>query len=266
MKRLLILTLLSMPAAAAAQELNKTDLDSAPDPAAAAAALQAPETLQRPDAPALMSELSAALRLSSKQEDRISTAIKKKTTEFDKLMKEYDKNSVEEKRWLYKVNENRHGMVKINKEMPDLVREFLDDEQRQAYDKLLEAKRRPAVAPAEAAAVEAAPSPQDTAVKPVKKRRLVRRKKVKGAAAVPAAETAPAAAKAEAGDEAGQVMVDGDTVPNSQPATKKKRVLKKRQLAKDASSERNDISEDLAGSKPTGKESSSDDEDAGSYP
>ena len=268
MKRLLILTLLSMPAAAAAQALNNSDLDSGPAAKAAAAepakpdAEQRTDAVQRPDAPAIMAALSAALRLSSKQEERISAAIKKKTAEFDKLMKEFDRNSAEEKKWRYKMNENQHGMTQIDKDIPDLVRESLDDEQRQAYDKLLEARQKPAAAPEESSAVVASPAAQAAAAgKPVKKRRLVRRKKVKGAAAAaPAPSPAPVA-----GDEAGSVMVDKDTVPTAQPAEKKPRAPKKRQLTKDAAPAGNQ-DEGLAGSSPTGKEAPAEDEDAGSYP
>ncbi|OGR65729.1 MAG: hypothetical protein A2X31_09850 [Elusimicrobia bacterium GWB2_63_22] len=250
MKRLLILTLLALPAAAGAQELNEADLDAVPaqkteEPAGA--------TLKRPDSPAILAELSTALRLSSKQEERISAAVEKKTKEFDKLMKEYEKNLAEEKKWLYRTNESRHGMVKINRGMPDLVREFLDDEQRDSFDRLLEAKRKPAPAVAEAA-------PAPAAGKPVRKRRLVRRKKVAGRA--PAAAAAPAA---PAPEEPGQVLVDKDSsaVPPAPP--KKKRVLKKRPITK-SEPPASEYSEELQGSKPGDEEPEPDEADAGSYP
>jgi len=198
MRKIIISALLLLPAAAYSQGLSKTDLEAMPG-------LGEPrgEAVQRPDARKIMSELSAALRLSSKQEDRIGAAVRKKTVEFEKLMKEYDRNAAEEKKWRFKMNENRYAMLKINKDMPDLVREFLDDEQREAYDAMLEAANKPA---AEAAAPAAAP-------KPARKKVLVKRKK--GAAAVvPASE-----------EEAGQVMVDRET---ARPAMKKKRVLKKK--------------------------------------
>ncbi|MGD9641907.1 MAG: hypothetical protein AB7V08_04115 [Elusimicrobiales bacterium] len=200
MRKLIISALLLLPAAAYTQGLSKTDLEAMPG-------LGEPkgEAVQRPDARKIMSELSAALRLSSKQEDRIGAAVRKKTAEFEKLMREYDKNSAEEKKWRFRMNENRYEMLKINKDMPDLVREFLDDEQREAYDAMLEAANKPAPA---AEAVEAAAAP-----KPARKKVLVRRKK--GAAAVvPAAE-----------EEAGQVMVDKEA---PRPGAKKRRVLKKK--------------------------------------
>ena len=250
MKRLLILTLLALPAAAAAQELNEADLDAVP----AQKTEEAAAVLKRPDSPAILAELSTALRLSSKQEERISAAIDKKTKEFDKLMKDYEKNLAEEKKWLYRVNESRHGMVKINRGMPDLVREFLDDEQRDSFDRLLEAKRKPAPA-----VVEAAPAP--AAGKPVRKRRLVRRKKVAGRA--PAAAAAPA--EAAAAEETGQVLVDKDpaAVPPAPP--RKKRVLKKRPITK-SEPPASEYSEELQGSKPGDEEPDPDEADAGSYP
>lgn len=248
MKKLLILTLLALPAFAGAQELNEADLDAVPVQKTEEAA---GATLKRPDSPAILAELSTALRLSSKQEERISAAVDKKTKEFDRLMKEYEKNVAEEKKWLYRVNESRHAMVKINRGMPDLVREFLDDEQRDSFDKMLEAKRKPAPAPAVA---EAAPAP--AAGKPVKKRRLVKRKKVAGQA--PAAEAAAA-------EEPGQVMVDKEPAAQPPAAPKKKRVLKKRPITK-SEPPAAEYSEQLEGSKPDGSEPEPEEEDAGSYP
>lgn len=223
MKKLIISALLLLPAAAYCQGLSKTDLEAMPG-------LGEPrgEAVQRPDSRRIMSELSTALRLSSKQEERISAAVRKKTAEFEKLMKEYDRNSAEEKKWRFKMNENRYSMIKINKDMPDLVREFLDDEQREAYDAMLEAASKPAA--------EAAEPP-----KPARKKVLVRRKK--GAAAVvPAAE-----------EDGGQVMVDKEA---PRPGAKRKRVLKKKAAPAPAPApepEAEDSMEDYM-------------EDAGSYP
>lgn len=204
MRKLIISALLLLPAAAYSQGLSKTDLEAMPGPGEPRG-----EAVQRPDARKIMSEISAALRLSSKQEDRIGAAVRKKTAEFEKLMKEYDRNAAEEKKWRFRMNENRYSMLKINKDMPDLVREFLDDEQREAYDAMLEASKKPAAEAVEAA--EAAEAP-----KPARKKVLVRRKKG-AAAAAPAAE-----------DEAGQVMVDKEA---PRPGMKKKRVLKKKAAA-----------------------------------
>lgn len=254
MNRLLILTLLALPAAAAAQGLSTASLDEAA-PAAAAEEPAAEAPLKRPDAPAMMAELSSALRLSSKQEERISAAIGRKTKEFDKLMKDYEKNSAEEKKWRARTNESRYGLQKINRGMPDLVREFLDDEQRQAFDRLLEARRKPAPAAAE---VAPAPSGQGPA-KPARKRKLVRRRKLKGA---PGAR--PAAPPAGAAEEGG-VVVDKDIVPVAQPPEPRKKAAKKRPSA--AAQEEEPAPEPPADeSALPAQEPEPEEEDAGSYP
>lgn len=257
MIKLLILTLLALPAAAAAQSLSTANLDEAA-PAAAAADPDAAEVLKRPDAPAVMAELSTALRLSSKQEERISAAINKKTREFDKLMKEYEKNSAEERKWRTRTNESRYGMLKINRGMPDLVREYLDDEQRDTFDRLVEARRKPAPAPA-----ELAPAAGGQAPKPAKKRRLVRRKKLKGAAGAK-----PGLSQAAA-EEAGGVMVDKDAMPNSQPPEPRKKAVKKRPITKGAPPA-DEYNEQLEGADNAGQSRPAVEEeeegDAGSYP
>ena len=151
MKKLLILALLALPLAAYSQELSQAELEDMP--AAKRAKTEAlAEPVQRPDAQKIMSELSTALRLSSKQEERLTSAINKRMAQFDKLMKEYDKNSAEEKKWRYKMNANRYAMLKLNRELPDAIREFLDDDQRQSYDELLLAGKTSSasVEPAEA--------------------------------------------------------------------------------------------------------------------
>ncbi len=258
MNILLMLTLLALPAAAAAQGLSTASLDEAA-PAAAPEEPAADAPLKRPDAPAMMAELSAALRLSSKQEERISAAIGRKTKEFDRLMKEYEKNSAEEKKWRARTNESRYGLQKINRDMPDLVREYLDDEQRQAFDRLLESRRKPAPAAAVAPAADA-----QAPAKPGKKRRLVKRKKAKGA---PGARPAAPAGAAEDGG----VMVDKDAVPNSQPAEPaepRKKAVKKRPLTKseppaDEYNEQLEGATDAGQAKPAEEEP---EEDAGSYP
>jgi hypothetical protein len=252
MKRLLIASLLCLPAAAYSQELSKAELeDAAEAKAGRTEALESSGPVQRPDSRKIMAELSAALRLSSKQEERISSAVNKQTGAFDKLMREYEKNTAEEKKWRYKMNESRFGMVKINRELPEIIREFLDDDQRQSYDEMLIADRKPA-APA---AIEQAAEGEDAAPRPVKKKRLVKRKKL------PAGK-APAAALAD--DEAGQTMVDKEITPAPK---KMKRVLKKKSAPKaEAVEEAPAAEEEAAGAKPTGKEAPAEEEDAGSYP
>ena len=169
MKKLLISALLLLPAAAYAQELSRTELEAMParGPEEAAPA-------PRPDAQKIMSDISTALRLSSKQEERIAAAVGKKAAEFDKLMREYEKNLAEEKKWRYKMNESRHGLLRISRDMPDTVREFLDDEQRESFDAMLEGRKKPAAGPAVAEdedGAEAAPRPPPSPrLKPKKSR------------------------------------------------------------------------------------------------
>ncbi|OGS12974.1 MAG: hypothetical protein A2234_03030 [Elusimicrobia bacterium RIFOXYA2_FULL_58_8] len=207
------------------------------------------DVLQRPDAQKIMVELSQSLKLSTRQEERIAKAVAQKTREFDKNMKEFDKNSAEENKWLARVNENKEAMARINRDMPDLIREFLDDEQRQSYDDLLAAKNKPAPEVASAAAGEAAVAPQPRA-----KKRLVRRKKA-SAGALPAG--APAAAVAPAG-EAGGVMAE--PVPG-----KKRRVLRRKKAVPAPEAE---APQGAAGSEPTGKEAPQEEAEAeaGYYP
>jgi hypothetical protein len=192
--RTLLLTALLLPAVAFGQELTSADLEGTPGLKETGA-----ETVRRPDTQRIMSELSAGLRLSSKQEDRIGSAVKKKASEFDRLMKEYERYAAEEKKWRLKANEARYGMLKINRDLPDTVREFLDDEQRESFDALLDAAAKPA-----------GPAAKPAAQRPAAKKKILKRKK--------------AAAPAPADEEAGQVMVDGDT-PKAAP---KKKVLKKK--------------------------------------
>ena len=269
MKTLLVSFLLALPAAVSAQDLNNADLESLPGASAmkAAATEVNDGPVQRPDAEKIMAELSTALRLSSKQEERISSAVTKKTGQFDKLMQEFEKNSAEEKKWRYKMNETRHTMQTITRELPDTVREYLDDEQRQTYDGMLDAKVKPA--PAEAAALEPGrPAPEAGAVKPLKKRRVLKRKKIApaGAEAAGPEAAAPAPAAAPAEEEAGQVMVDKEPAA-AKPAVKRRRVLRKKAAPAPAAAPAEDIQAgEPAGAQPTGKEAPAAEEDAGSYP
>ncbi|MCX5792522.1 MAG: hypothetical protein NTY45_09995, partial [Elusimicrobia bacterium] len=162
------------------------------------AAPEAPAVIQRPDAQKIMTEITQALKLSSRQEDRIAKAVNRKTGDFDDSMAKYEKYSAEEKKWRAKMEENRLAMEKINRDMPDLIREYLDEEQRQAYDDLLAAKNKPAAAaeePAAGPAVEPAAA-GDPAAPARKKKRIIRRKKAGPAGALPPG--APAAAEAAA--------------------------------------------------------------------
>ncbi|PJA12839.1 MAG: hypothetical protein COX65_07995, partial [Elusimicrobia bacterium CG_4_10_14_0_2_um_filter_56_8] len=109
-------------------------------------------------------------------------------------------------------------MLKMNRDLPDAIREYLDDEQRQSYDEMLEAREK-----------EAAP-----AAIPVKKKRLIRRKK------------APAAVEAD--EDAGQVMVDKEPASRSKPG--KKRVLRRRPAPKPEPAAEEEPAYEDAGSYP----------------
>ena len=248
--------------------------------------------VSRPDSQKILAGLTAELRLSAKQEEHIAAAIDAKSKSFDKLLKEYDKASAEETKWRYKVNDLKYGMGKLNKELPDAIRDFLDDDQRQSYDALLAARNKPApkndrhAAAREAQAASdgsVAPAEPAAAAKLVKKRKLVKRKKLKkggrSAAALSAAPAAPPAAAVDEEEDSGQVMVDKEPAaaktagPASGPG--KKRALKKKAQpaaraappAEEAAPAEDIMANEPAGSDPTGKEApAKDEEDAGSYP
>lgn len=163
--------------------------------AAVAADLNIPEepgafNVPRPEARSVISDLGVRLRLSAKQEERISRAIQKQTRDFDKIFKEYERASAEEKKWRYKMNEHRYKLSLISRGIPDLVREYLDAEQRETFDDLLEERRKPITEVKK----EAAPAEEKPAeIKPKKKKRvLIRRKKAPASKARPA-PAAPAA-------------------------------------------------------------------------
>jgi len=242
MNNLLLALSLLFPAGAWAAKAADESLAVLPAMGEAETAALAPQDpLQRPDAQKIMAELSQALKLSNRQEERLAKAVNRKSEEFDDNMEKYAKNSAEEKKWQAKMTMNRDAMTRINSGMPDLIREYLDDEQRQSYDEILAAKNKPAPA------VEPAASGlDDGALQPKKKKRLVRRKKL-AAGALPA------------GEEAGSVMVDKAPAP----AGKKKRVLRKKAAAPSPEA---DLPSEPAGAAPTGKEAPVEEEDAGSYP
>ncbi len=172
MKKILVLALLCLTSAAYCQGQGKTD-PAQPPAAGAAPATEA--VLRRPDAQGILADLSAALRLSSKQQDRISSAIKKKASDFDKLMTEYGDDTEQEKKWRYKADDARYKMLKIDRDLPDTIRDFLDDEQRDAFDNLIAARKKAAQE-----AARAAEKPETKAVPaPVKKRRLIRVRRLK---------------------------------------------------------------------------------------
>ena len=233
MNKLILAALLCLPAAAFCQDLTGEE------PGAAAPAkleeIGAPPPA-RPNPQKIMSEISAALRLSSKQEDRISAAMNKKAAEFDKLMKEFERTSAEEKKWRFKMNDARRAMAKLTRDLPDTVREYLDDEQRESFDELIESRRQQAGGSEEGAA-------------PAKKKKMIKRKKA------PAPEAGPAD-----GEEAGQTMVDKEA-PKAGP----KRKLVKRKKGPAPKAAPAPAPEEPAAEEPAA-EAPPAEEDAGSYP
>ncbi len=166
--------------------------------AAIAADLAIPEepgvfNVPRPEARGVIADIGARLRLSAKQEERISAAVQKQTREFDRIFKEYETAAAEEKKWRYRMNEHRYKLSLISRGVPDLIREYLDEEQREAFDTLLDERRRPA-----AEAKKAAAAAEEKAVEtktPAKKKVLVKKKKA------PAAKARPAPAAPEPAEE-----------------------------------------------------------------
>ncbi|MEI7480814.1 MAG: hypothetical protein WCK75_00545 [Elusimicrobiota bacterium] len=231
------------PSVKAADQL----LPALPGMETAMSAPAAEADIQRPDSQKVLADLSADLRLSTKQEQRIKSAVDKKSKNFDKLFKEYDKASAEEKKWRFKVNELKYEMTRISKDLPDAIREFLDDDQRQTYDAMLAARKKPAEASVDAS-------------KPVKKRKVIKRKKAK------AGGESAAPLPTDIDEEAGQVVVDKAPAAD-QAAPRKKRALKKKAAPAVQEPVDDIMADEPAGAKPTGKESPAEaDEDAGSYP
>lgn len=227
--------------------------------------------VRRPDAQKVLADLSAELRLSAKQEERIAAAVDKKGKDFDRLLKAYDKASAEEKKWRYQANELKYEMARINKGMPDAIRDFLDDDQRQTYDAMLAARNKPAAPETRSEAAPAAPAVE--APRSVKRRKLIKRRKTKAvneaADALSPVPGAPPAAAGAVEEEPGQVMVDrGPSSVQAVSRSRKKRVLKKKAAPVAGGAPAEDImAGEPAGAKPTGKEAPADEaEDIGSYP
>lgn len=223
-----------------------------------AAAAAAEAGIQRPDSQRVLAELTAELRLSAKQEERITDAVDKKSREFDKLLKEYDKVSAEEKKWRFKGNELKYRMNTINKGMPDLIRDFLDDDQRQNYDVMLAAKDKPA----QAKVNQEEPAAVSNTLQPAKKKRLIRRKKLPRAGTDSSAMPSQAPGDAAlSDDEPGLTMVDKEPA-----APRKKRVLRKKSAVAASRTQTGDTPGGSAGAAPADKAAPAAEEDAGSYP
>lgn len=256
MKRAFILSALMFSAAfAVAQELPE-GLPGMTD--------DAQTGIQRPDAKRIMTGLSPALRLSSKQEERIGGAIAKKSKEFDKLLKEYDKAAAEEKKWQEKVEALKSKMKDINSSLPDVIRGYLDDEQEQNFDGMLEARKK-------RAAEARVNAPEGAGAQPAKKKKKLVKKKKKRPAEQPAGEgegPAPSAGPAE--DESGTTMVDSErSAEPAAPAKKKRKVKKKVRAAAPAEPPAEEpAAEEPAPPADDGGDAPEEEEggDAGSYP
>lgn len=169
-------------------------------------------TVPRPEARSVISDLGVRLRLSAKQEERISSAIQKQTRDFDKIFKEYERAAAEEKKWRYKMNEHRYSLSLISRGIPDLVREYLDEEQRETFDTLLDERRKP-MAEVKSETPPAEEKPAE--VKPkAKKRVLVRRKKAPAKARpAPAAPSAPEPAEEQESQQSEEEYEDLGSYP-----------------------------------------------------
>jgi hypothetical protein len=187
--------------------------------------------LQKPEPGKIMAELSATLRLSSRQEERLNKALTKKTKEFEDQLAQHVKNSAEEKKWRAKAEANRQAMEKINSGLPALVKEYLDDEQRDAYDNLLESRRQREEQAAAAAREVKSPVAAREAPQPAGKKRVLRRKgeaapavpaRAKAAGSAPKARPKAALAPAQPEEEEGGVMVERQPAAKPKPRLKRK--------------------------------------------
>ncbi|MFH1619552.1 MAG: hypothetical protein ABIG11_06565 [bacterium] len=160
-------------------------------------ATEADMPVEAPSADKIVSDISMPLRLSSRQEERIKSALKSLQKKFRRLDKDFKEASSEARKWRFRANDLRYEMLKLQKTIPDIVRPLLDPEQKERYDAMLApaAPRTalPGFAPQQEdpAAVQPAKQAKPAAVK--KKRRVRRRKKVPAVKkpANPAGEAAP---------------------------------------------------------------------------
>ncbi|HNT97183.1 MAG TPA: hypothetical protein PKK31_02830 [Elusimicrobiales bacterium] len=185
MNRMILLPACLAAAALLAPVSFAADLEVPPEPGAL--------SVSRPEAGAVITDLGGRLKLSARQEERISGAIQKQTRDFDTIFKEYEAAAAEEKKWRYRMNETRYRLSLISRGIPDLVREYLDEEQREAFDELLEERRRTLAEMKQSA--QPPEKPAEAKPRP-KKKVLVRKKKAPSKAKpAPAAPAAPAPAE-----------------------------------------------------------------------
>lgn len=94
-------------------------------------------TIKKLDPDMIVSHLTMPLRFSSKQENRIKSALKNVEKKFSKLIREHSLAVAEAQKWRFEINDLRYEMNKLNKTVPDVIRPFLDSEQREKFDQML---------------------------------------------------------------------------------------------------------------------------------
>ena len=99
--------------------------------------------IRRPEADRIVLSISMKLRLSTKQEERIEDALKKETRKFDKTFDDYQEAEEKEKKWRAEMNDARHDMLMINMGISNVIRDYLDEEQKEAFDKMVEQRMTP---------------------------------------------------------------------------------------------------------------------------
>lgn len=99
--------------------------------------------IRRPEADRIVLSISTKLKLSTRQEERIANALKKETRKFDKAFDAYQDAEEKEKKWRFEMNDLRHDMLKINMGISDVIRDYLDEEQKEAFDKMTEQRMAP---------------------------------------------------------------------------------------------------------------------------
>ena len=99
--------------------------------------------ISRPESDKILLSVSTKLRLSVKQQERIISALKKETREFDKTFDTYQIAEEKERKWRFEMNDLRHKMLKINMGISNVIRDYLDEEQREIFDKMMEKKMVP---------------------------------------------------------------------------------------------------------------------------
>ena len=103
--------------------------------------------IRRPEADRIVLSISTKLRLSTKQEERIVDVLKKETRKFDKTFDAYQEAEEKEKKYRAEMNNLRHDMLSINMGISNVIRDYLDEEQKEAFDRMIEQRMVPKKAP-----------------------------------------------------------------------------------------------------------------------